>query len=162
MPLLTVEETEHYQLEVTVEEGRMAGLKTGQTMTLRIDSLKPSEVKGTIAEIQPAADPASRTFTVKVKLPQNNQLRSGVYGEAFFDAGISKGIWIQPASIIHQGQLEGVYVLEKGNRIRLRLVKLGEITSRGVEVLSGLEGGETYVTQLSPELCDGCIVEASR
>ena len=32
MPLLTVEETDHYQLEVPVEEGRMAGLKTGQTI----------------------------------------------------------------------------------------------------------------------------------
>jgi hypothetical protein len=89
-------------------------------------------------------------------------LRAGQYGEAFFDGGLSKGIWIQSGSIIRQGQLEGVYVLEKDNRIRLRLVKLGEITGRGIEVLSGLEAGETYVTQLSPELCDGCIVEASR
>ena len=85
-----------------------------------------------------------------------------MYGEAFFDGGISKGIWIPPASIIHQGQLEGVYVLDKDNRIRLRLVKLGEVAGRGVEVLSGLEGGETYVTRPSPELCDGCLVEASR
>jgi len=162
VPLLTVEETDHYQLEVTVGEGRMAGLKNGQTVALRIDSLKPSELKGTIAEIQPAADPASRTFIVKLKLPQNNQVRAGMYGEAFFDGEISKGIWIQPAGVIHQGQLEGVYVLDKDNRIRLRLVKLGEITGRGVEVLSGLEGGEIYVTPLSPELCDGCLVEASR
>jgi membrane fusion protein, multidrug efflux system len=162
MPLLTVEETDHYQLEVMVEERKMAGLKTGQIVALRIDAIKPPELKGPIAEVQPAADPASRTFVVKVNLPQNSQLRAGQYGEAFFDGGLSKGIWIQSGSIIRQGQLEGVYVLEKDNRIRLRLVKLGEITGRGIEVLSGLEAGETYVTQLSPELCDGCIVEASR
>jgi RND family efflux transporter MFP subunit len=162
MTLLTVEETDHYQLEVTVEERKMAGLKIGQITALQIDSMTPSELKGPIAEIQPAADPASRTFVVKVNLPRNHQLRAGLYGEAFFDGGLSKGIWIQPGSIIHQGQLEGVYVLDKDNRIRLRLVKLGETTERGIEVLSGLEGGETYVTQLSPELCDGCTVEASR
>ena len=162
MPLLTVEETDHYQLEVTVEERKMAGLKTGQIIALRIDALRPPELRGSIAEIQPAADPASRTFVVKVSLPQNNQLRSGLYGEAFFDGGLSKGIWVQPGSIVRQGQLEGVYVVEKDHRIRLRLVKLGEVSGRGIEVLSGLEPGETYVTQLSPELCDGCIVEVSR
>jgi hypothetical protein len=73
---------------------------------------------------------------------------------------ISKGIGFSKQRH-HQGQLEGVY-LDKDNRIRLRLVKLGEVTGRGVEVLSGLEGGETYVTPLSLELCDGCLVEASR
>jgi multidrug resistance efflux pump len=79
VPLLTVEETDHYQLEVTVEEGRMAGLKSGQTVALRIDSLKPSELKGTIAEIQPAADPASRTFIVKLKLLKWPSAREDVW-----------------------------------------------------------------------------------
>ncbi|MFN8006174.1 MAG: efflux RND transporter periplasmic adaptor subunit [Terriglobia bacterium] len=161
-PLLVVEETNQYQLELTVEEGRIARLKPGQALAVRIPSLPSPDMTGTITEVQPAADPSSRTFTVKVKLPPQPQLRTGIYGEAFFEGGKSKGIWIPSASILHQGQLEGVYVVEKDHRARLRLLKLGETTSRGVEVLSGLEGGEIYVTELRPGLCDGCPVEGPR
>ena len=162
MSLLTVEDSGHYRLEVSVEESKIAGLKTGQAIPLKLDSLRPPELKGSIAEIQPSADPMSRSFLVKISFPSRRELRSGMYGEAFFDAGVTKGIWIQPGGIIRQGQLEGVYVLGKDNRIRLRLLKLGEITDHGIEVLSGLEGGETYVTQLGPDLYDGCLVEVSR
>ena len=86
---------------------------------------------------------------VKVSLPSHAQMRSGMYGEALFEGKPRQGIWIRPESVVRHGQLEGIYVIEEGSLLRLRLLKLGEITSTGVEVLSGLQGGETYVTRIS-------------
>jgi hypothetical protein len=57
--------------------------------------------------------------------------------------------------------LEGVYVIEADSVARLRLLKLGEITSAGAEVLSGLSGGEVCVVQGIERLHDGSRVELS-
>ncbi len=159
MPLLTVEETGRYRLEVPVEERRIGKVKVGQAVTLQIPALGSSELKGKISEIQPWADPASRSYLVKISLPARSELRGGMYGEALFEIGSRKGIWIQPQSVVRQGQLEGAYVLGKENVARLRLLKLGETRDAGVEVLSGLEGGEVYVVQGMEGLRDGSRLE---
>jgi hypothetical protein len=82
-----------------------------------------------------------------------------MYGEALFEGRPRPGIWIDPESVVRHGQLEGVYVIEKGNILKLRLIKLGETTPLGIEVLSGLEGGETYVPRNIQSLQEGDRVE---
>ena len=158
MPLLTVEETGRYRLEIPIEESRVTQVKLGQATSVRIDALD-LELQGVVAEIQPSADPTTRTYLVKVSLPSHAQMRSGMYGEALFEGKPRQGIWIHPESVVRHGQLEGIYVIEEGSLLRLRLLKLGEITSTGVEVLSGLQGGETYVTQDLQGLHEGSRVE---
>jgi len=159
-PLLVVEETGRYRLEVSIEESRLPQIKLGQAVVVRIDALDLNNLKGSVAEIQPVADPASRTYLAKINLPSHPQLRTGMYGEALFEGSPRQGFWIHPESIVRLGQLEGVYVIEKGNILRLRLVTLGETTPRGVEVLSGLQGGETYVSRDIQNLQEGGRVEA--
>jgi RND family efflux transporter MFP subunit len=159
MPLLTVEETGRYRLEVPIEESRVSQIKLGQIVLVQIEALKLESLRGTVSEIQPSADPASRTYLAKISLPAHSQLRTGMYGEALFEGRPRQGIWIHPESVVRQGQLEGVYVIERGNVLRLRLIKLGETTPLGVEVLSGLEGGETYVTRDIQSLQEGNRVE---
>ena len=51
-----------------------------------IDALDNAGLKGKIVQIVPAADAASRTFLVKVELPADTRLRSGLFGRARFPA----------------------------------------------------------------------------
>jgi hypothetical protein len=105
------------------------------------------------------ADPASRTYLVKVELPARSDLHSGTYGEVLLPEGSSEAIWIETRSIVRQGQIEGVYVVERNNAAMLRLLKLGALSGNQVEVLSGLQNAETYVLEPGPELKDGVRVE---
>ena len=159
MPLLTVEESGHYRLEIPVEESRLSQIKPGQAMPVRIESVSLQNLQGTVSEIEPSADPASRTCLVKVNLPPLPQLRSGLYGEAMFEGSERQAIWVRPEAVVRNGQLEGIYVVEPNNIVRLRLLKLGETTPAGVEVLSGLDGVETYVVGGVQNLQDGSRVE---
>jgi RND family efflux transporter MFP subunit len=159
MPLLIVEETDRYRLEVPIQESRVSQIKSGQKVLIRIEALGLENSRASVSEIQPAADAASRTYLAKIDLPPHSQLRSGMYGEAFVEGRARQGIWISPESVVRHGQLEGVYVIEKGNILRLRLIKLGETTPLGLEVLSGLEGGETYVSRNIQRLQEGDRVE---
>jgi RND family efflux transporter MFP subunit len=159
VPVLTVEETSRYRLEVPMEESRLSAIKPGQKLEVRIAAAGDESVLGVVREIEAAADPASRTYLVKVDLPPRLRLRSGMYGEAWLAGGPSDAFWIESRSIVRQGQIEGVYVVESGKVARLRLLKLGNISGNQVEVLSGLRSAESYVLAPVPELKDGVRVE---
>jgi len=159
VPVLTVEETSRYRLEVPVEESRVSAIKPGQKLEVRVAAAREEPMPGMVREIEASADPASRTYLVKVELPLRSLLRSGMYGEALLQGGPSHAIWIESRSIVRQGQIEGVYVVEGGKVARLRLLKLGSVSGNQVEVLSGLTHAESYVLAPVPELKDGVRVE---
>ncbi|MEW5974822.1 MAG: efflux RND transporter periplasmic adaptor subunit [Acidobacteriota bacterium] len=159
MPLLTVEETSRYRLEVPIEESRLAATRVGQKVQVRVAAIKEEPMEGTIREIEAAADPASRTYLVKIDLPTKGLFRSGMYGEAWFPGETVEGIWIQNRGVVRRGQIDGAYVVEEGQVARLRLLKLGAATGSEVEVQAGLQGGERYVLAPSRELEDGSQVE---
>jgi RND family efflux transporter MFP subunit len=162
VPLLIVEDLGPYRLEVPIEESQIAQIKLGTTVDVIVSAIGSSKLEGRVAEIQPSADPSTRTYLVKVNLPSVAELRSGMYGEAHFPSGVKQGLWLPKKSVVSQGQLEDVYVVEHGNTARLRLLKLGETTPETVEILAGLENGETYVVDGGLQLQDGVRVEVVR
>ncbi|HET6961599.1 MAG TPA: efflux RND transporter periplasmic adaptor subunit [Terriglobia bacterium] len=159
VPVVTLEETSRYRLEVPIEESRSRSLRLGQKLEVRLAGSEDVPMQGIVREIEPVADPASRTYLVKVELPTRLDLHSGTYGEVLVPAGSSEAIWIETSSIVRQGQIEGVYVVERNNVATLRLLKLGAPSGNQVEVLSGLQNAETYVLAPGPELKDGVRVE---
>jgi len=159
VPVVTVEETSRYRLEVPIDESRSSSLRLGQKLEVRIAGHEDVPVQGVVREIEPVADPASRTTLVKLELPARSELRSGMYGEALVTGGSSETIWIENRGVVRQGQIEGVYVVERNNVANLRLVKLGAMSGNQVEVLSGLQNAESYVLAPGPELKDGVRVE---
>ncbi|MFZ0795731.1 MAG: hypothetical protein WAM65_18340, partial [Candidatus Korobacteraceae bacterium] len=94
-----------------------------------------------------AADPASRTFTVKLDLPPNPQIRSGLFGRARFPHGQREAILIPQTALLHRGQLDATYIVGKDAIANLRYVTLGKPDGADVEVLSGLDSGERIVAQ---------------
>lgn len=170
VPLLTVEDNTKYRLEVSVEESRLSAIHLGQQAFLQIDSLtryvrSASEpFVGQVSEIVPEADPASRTFTVKIDLPASasktspSALRSGLYGKARFAIGEKTVITIPIKAVIERGQLVQVYVVDQTGTARLRLIKLGKRTGERVEALSGLSDGDRVVIEGVESLADGSKV----
>jgi len=159
VPVVTLEEASRYRLEVSIEESRSRSLRLGQKLEVRLAGGDDVPMQGIVREIEPVADPASRTYLVKVELPARPDLHSGTYGEVLLPAGSSEAIWIETRSVVRQGQIEGVYVVERNNVATLRLLKLGVLSGNQVEVLSGLQNAETYVSAPGPELKDGIRVE---
>ena len=80
MPLFTIEDTRSFRLEVTVDESELRYVRIGQVATVTVDALENVQLAGKVAQIVPAADPASRSFLVKVQLPADSRLRSGLFG----------------------------------------------------------------------------------
>ncbi len=160
VPLLTLDE-ERYRLEATVQESDLRRLRLGQRADVAIDAVGRA-LAGSIAEIVPAADPVSRTFTVKIDLPAlPDGVRSGLYGKAHFVVGERRALLVERAAVSVRGQLETVFVVDAGNVARLRLVKTGRAVGERVEILAGLGAGERVVGEAA-RVADGQPVETPR
>jgi RND family efflux transporter MFP subunit len=162
VPLLTIEGPSRFRLEALLDESQIGAVRLGETVPVVLDSLGNQTIAGKVVQIVPMADPASRTFTVKIDLPANPQpgspsragfarngveVRSGLFGRARFARGERESILVPQTALLHRGQLDAVYVVGKDEIASLRYVTLGKPSANDVEVLSGLENGERIVAQ---------------
>jgi RND family efflux transporter MFP subunit len=160
VPLLAIEDPSHFRLEASLDEGQIGAVRLGETVPVVLDSLGNQTITGKVGQIVPMADPASRTFTVKIELPPNPQIRSGLFGRARFARGERESILVPQNALLHRGQLDAVYVVGKDEIASLRYVTLGKPSADNVEVLSGLENGERIVVQPGERELSGKQIEA--
>ncbi len=165
-PLLVVEDTRAFRLEVRLDESRVAALDWSKPVAVVIDSLDGDRVgsagwPATIAEVDRALDPGSHAFVVKLDLPQHAELRSGMYGRARFAGSIQQALLVRSSAVVHRGQLTSVFVVGSDNRARLRLVQVGPPVDGRVSVAAGLEPGESVVVEPPFSLVDGSPVRVA-
>jgi RND family efflux transporter MFP subunit len=158
-PLLVLDDPRVYRLEALVGESAVGRVGLGQRVPVVLDAIGRT-LEGRVAEIIPAADPASRTVTVKLDLPAAPGLRSGLFGRARFPAGERQALLVPIAALVERGQLTAVYVVDDERVARLRLVTSGARRADRVEILSGLEAGERVVVEGASRLTDGARVAA--
>jgi RND family efflux transporter MFP subunit len=145
LPLLTLEQVGRYRLEATVDESDLKFVRLGESVPISVDALAGEPLQGKVVQIVPAADQASRSFLVKIDLPANARLRSGLFARAGFVRGPKQAISIPKSAVIERGQLQTVYVLGENNIATLRYVTLGNTTTDQTEVLSGLSDGDKLI-----------------
>ncbi len=142
IPLLVIYDDESLRLEAPVLEHLAIKLKVGQKVNVYVDALK-KEVNGTIDEIVPQADVRSRSFLVKVILPQMEGLYEGMFGRLRILAGERKHLCLPTEAIQKVGQLEFVNVVLPDNQVEKRYIKTGQLGLPGrIEVLSGLNAND--------------------
>lgn len=156
-PLLTIERGGAYRLEASVDESKLPFVKTGQTVEVALEPLD-RHLTARVSEIVPAVDAASRAYTVKINLPPLPNLRSGIFGRAWFPMGSRKVVTVPAAAVVKRGQLQSVFVVEDGFAHN-RLITTGGRRLEALEVLSGLSEGEKVVNPAVPNLSDGSRVE---
>jgi RND family efflux transporter MFP subunit len=158
--LLVVEAPSALRFEARVPEAAADRLSVGATVPVRLDGFA-EDLQGRVAEIQPAADDATRTRLVKVDLPEVAGLRSGRFGRLLVATSDSRTVTVPAEAVIRRGQLETIFVLDSGTA-RLRLIRTGRERDGRLEVVSGLSGEEKVVVPGALELVDGQRVEESR
>lgn len=154
MPLLVLEQVGQVLVETAVDESRSSSVTLGDTASVEIEALgKP--VIGRVVEIVPTVDVASRAFLVKVELPAELAgLRPGMFARVSFRVGQKQTLVVPQSAIARRGALDRVYVVE-GDRLRLRMVTLGETQNAWTEVLSGIAAGERVVASPGPSTVEG-------
>jgi RND family efflux transporter MFP subunit len=156
VPLLTLEDNRNFRLEVTLDAASAATVKRGTRARVRLDALGERALEGAVVELEAGAAAGSQTVRARVELPRDAAIRSGLFGRAWFRRGETQAIALPAGAILHRGQLHGVYAVNGEGIARLRLVTRGRTFPDGqVEILSGLESGESYVKNPGSRELDG-------
>jgi multidrug efflux pump subunit AcrA (membrane-fusion protein) len=160
--LLKIEDNKHYLLEASVAESQVGSVHLGDAAAVTIDALADKPVSGKVSVIVPASDPASRSLVVKLDLPADAGLHSGMFGRAEFVVGHRNAITVPATAIVQRGQLTFVYLVDADGNARLRLVRPGPRRGERVEVLSGLNADERVIVTKADGVKDGERVIAGR
>jgi RND family efflux transporter MFP subunit len=157
-PLLTLDDDAARQMVVGIPETHRNRINLGDTLPV-ILSAADTSVPGIVEEISSSADPASRTFLVKVRLSDRADVRPGQLGWLLIPTTEEPSVSIPLSALVRRGQLELVYVAATDNRANLRLVRAGRQYQGEIEILAGLNEGERVVVSPQAGLSDGDVVE---
>jgi membrane fusion protein, multidrug efflux system len=159
-PLLELDDPQQLRFEAHVPESLFDRIQPDATFPVRIDTLDAT-LTATVAEIAPAADPASRTSLVKLDLPNTPGLRPGQFGRLLVPTADRAALRVPASAVVQRGQLEFVFVVHQ-NHAQLRLVKTGKRSNHEIEIVSGIQPGETIVVTNPESLQDGQPLAGSR
>ncbi|BCS88918.1 MexH family multidrug efflux RND transporter periplasmic adaptor subunit [Pseudodesulfovibrio sediminis] len=139
--LLTLHTGGSLHLEAMVRESLIGKVKLGDSMIVQVTALGNDPLSGTVEEIEPLADPVTRSFMVKVRLPEVPGLYPGMFGRLMVPLGEVESVLVLEAAVMRVGQLETVMVQTEQEWQPVH-VRTGKVYGDRVEVLSGLSGGE--------------------
>ena len=159
VPLLTVEQEGLFHATLVLPERHIQAIKVGQQVKVRVPALDNLEVTGEVQRIIPAADARSRSFEVKVGMPQELNLKSGMFARVFLPIGGAGLLMVPQSAVVREGQLTGVFIVDEQGIARFRLVRTGKNLGDRVEIISGLKEGHRFVSNPPVTLKDGMQVE---
>lgn len=131
-----------------VYEKDIASVSVGQEVSVTVPSYPGETFSGRIVFISPTVDDATRT--VKVRVAMNNadgKLKPNMFVTAVIKASLGESLVIPASSLLDTGTRKVVYVAQSEDTFVKRDIVTGQEAEGFIQVLSGLQPGETVVTQ---------------
>jgi HlyD family secretion protein len=154
--LFVLSQVDDVYVEFVVPAQHRAELQQGQTAQMAVDGLPGKIFEGRVEEIRPAADVASRTFGVKVRIPNpQGILRPGMFARGAIEVGVRHDVLqIPEQAVVTATSGPIVFVARDGRAIR-QSVAVGDTHDGLIEVKSGIAAGDQVVVQGQEALTDG-------
>ncbi len=100
-------------------------------------------VEATNVTIFPYAHGASKTFRVRLELPEGQfSLYPGMFVKVAFVSGESRRLLVPTSALLRRSEVTGVYVVDDEQQVRMRQVRVGGTFDHRTEILAGLREGE--------------------
>ncbi len=144
-------------VETHISDQFIAALHEGDEADVYLPGSKV-RVTGVIRQIVEAADPVTHQFLVKVALKSMVDVFPGMFAEVRFAVGQREALMLPAEVLVHRAGLDGVYIVDGDGVIHYRLVRLGEVSDGQVEILAGLQAGDTIAWSNGRALSSGMRV----
>jgi RND family efflux transporter MFP subunit len=154
-PLLKIEDNKNLRLETTVKEQDLRFVRQGMAVTVKIDALPGKEIKAKVVQVVPAADIRTHSFVVKIDIPADKGLISGMYGKAFFSTGTREAILVPRSALVELSGITGVYIVSPEGSAAFQMIEPGDTHDGGIEALTGLKAGDRVIVSKQDAKIDG-------
>ena len=157
--ITTLDDVSQIKLDFSVPETFLTALSEG--MNISAESLVyPDRVfNGTVASIDTRLDPVSRAIQVRAIIPnEDGLLKPGMFMSVDLKRDRGDLVVAPEQAIVPEGSNQYVFVVADGVAEK-RIVQLGRRIPGFVAIASGLEAGESVITEGTHKVRDGSAVE---
>jgi HlyD family secretion protein len=150
-----------FEMMARLPESDLLTLSTGvPAQVTPVGSAKTYQ--GSIWQVAPVIDPATRQGVARIAVPYDRDLRPGGFATASITAGSTDAPMLPESAVLNDSQGTYVYIVDKDNAVRRRPVRVGSVTDAGVVIAEGLNGAERVVLSAGPFLTEGEKIRAQR
>lgn len=134
-------------VEGEVFERDLSSMRLGQRVNTSFDALPGRVFAGRITYIYPTLNPETRTSRVRVELNNpGTQLKPGMYATLVWrGSGVVSALSVPRSAVLSTGQRHLLFVQRADGMLEPRLVQVGISTQDRVQILSGLNAGDSVV-----------------
>lgn len=165
----TLQTLDPIEVDFTVPQQELARIETGQTVTATTDAFPDREFTGLIRAISPKVERSTRSFAVRGRVDNpDGLLRPGMFVRTsvrFEDE--SDVITLPQTAVTYNPYGDSVFLVnetendngETVKTVERKFVRTGETRGDQVQILEGVEKGQTVVTSGQLKLRNGSRVE---
>lgn len=144
--IATIANLDSVWVEGEVFERDIALLKKSEHVDVTVQAYPGQVFHGTVANVGDAFDPTTHTLRARVVLQNpGHMLKPAMFASLQIARPTSSVVLVPQTAVIHDGENTAVYVKGADGKFASRGVKAGATHGSDVEILSGLQGGETVV-----------------
>jgi RND family efflux transporter MFP subunit len=143
--VLLLEETQVLEAVATIAEIHFASIQVGDVVLLHVDGLA-LPIRSEVASVGDAIDTASRTFRVKMPVPnEDHQLKAGLFARVEILPRAKSEVLLAPREAVRsQDGRSQVLVVRDGVAV-LASIEIGLISESAIEVIGGLRVDDEVV-----------------
>jgi RND family efflux transporter MFP subunit len=147
-PVLTVVADDEKEVQIAVPENDIAEFKPGKAVKVSFWSDATLSLAGKVREVSGSADPQSRTFSVRVSLPDDPRVLIGMTANVVADVAVGADQITVPLSAL--AEKDGGKIVWTVDRtaatVHAQPVQVADFTGDGVGVTQGLKPGDIVVS----------------
>lgn len=151
------------EISLGLPESVINGVKEGMKVQVTFSSLSGKNYTAKVTEVAPAVDTNTATYPVRVVLNNpSDEIKSGMAANVSFDFGNRKldhKVLVVPANAVGEDSNGRFVFLIEGSgdqlQVKKQKVTIGNLTTEGFEIVSGLSAGQKVATAGLQTLLDG-------
>ncbi len=153
-------DTSHLNVDCTLAESDAAILKPGMDVQVTVDALG-EDYAGKIVYVSPAMDDTSKTYQVRIELETDDDaMKAGLFARTAIDILQRRATLCVPKeALLSRNGRQTLFVVGEDGKVESRDIKVGLMNDAEVEILDGIEPGDTVVVTNQDKLQDGKKVE---
>lgn len=158
-PVYEIVSTNDLEVNVPVSENDVASFVIGQKANISFVAPGISPVEGTVISKSVVADPLTRSYTVKVKIPTGqDRILPGMLANVEFETsdknidrvdmiGSNQGVILPTGSVLLNHDNRWFVWVIKNNLAQRRFVEVDELVADGILVTSGLQPNDSVIIE---------------
>lgn len=160
-PLFSMIRLNKLELRAQVNDIDLHKFHQGQEVKISTHENEKDNVIGIVRLVSPQVDPVSRLGTVRIELPANAGLKTGMFVRGEVNVGNRQAVTVPSSALVTRNGESYVFALD-GTKAVGCAVKVGVRAEKFVEITEGLDKGRVVISKGARFLSDGDIVQVSK